>query len=66
MASKSFIGSISGLTDVLYAAFGSADDIYYVFSLTIKVAFDLECLFGFPWCNFGCFLHETAGVAWFI
>ena len=48
MASKSFIESITGLTDVLYAAFGAADDIYYVFCLTIKVAFDIECLFGFP------------------
>ena len=55
MASESFIESISGLTDVLKAAFGAVDDIYYVFHLTIEVTFgrtlDFIFLSGLNVCN---------------
>ena len=55
MAYESFIVSISGLTDVLKAAFGAVDDIYYVFRLTIEYTFgrtlDFIFLSGLYVCN---------------
>ena len=63
MASESFIESISRLTDILKAAFGAVNDIYYVFRLTIEVTFgrtlDFIFLSGPNVCNSLAHIEDT-------